>query len=288
MIRLMLFIATVLFLFSSTTMAKQKTSLIPSGCGAVVTIATHDNTTTRYALSFPVKMAEKTEPAVLLLLPGGSGYLDLDDAGCARSLRGNYLVRSIALFNYAGFITALVDAPSDHHSDDGLAGFRQSPLHADDLGRVITDLRARTKSPVWVLGTSRGTISAVNAVTKLSGKSAPDGIILTSALMSGQSSARKPWVGQTVFDLPLEKIKIPLLVVGHKEDSCVRSPAGLMNDIIDRTKGVRQQVVTVTGGPGASGPISAAACEGRSPHGFIKQENEIVEGIARFIRNSRY
>ncbi len=283
-----LFVAAILLLLNNSAFAQTKSAKPSASCGAVVTIATHNTTTTRYALSYPVNMAEKTEPVVLVLLPGGGGFLDLDDAGCARSLKGNYLVRSIALFNNAGFITALVDAPSDHHSEDGLAGFRQSLQHADDLGRIIADLRTRTKAPVWVLGTSRGTISAVNAVTNLSGRSAPDGVILTSALMSGQNSARKPWVSQTVFDLPLETIKIPLLIVGHKEDSCVRSPAGLMNDIIDRTKGVRQQVVTVTGGPAASGPISAAACEGRSPHGFIEQEKEIVEGIARFIRNDRY
>jgi hypothetical protein len=60
------------------------------------------------------------------------------------------------------------------------------------------------------VGTSRGTISAVNATARLSGLSAPAGM-LTSALMSGQSKAKKGWVAQTVFDLPLEAIRLVLV-----------------------------------------------------------------------------
>jgi hypothetical protein len=288
MLRHILLAASILLMLQSTVFAQPKASKQSKTCGTVVTISTHDNTTTSYALSYSPETAVKAAPVVLILLPGGSGYLNLDESGCPRKLKGNYLVRSIELFNNAGFITALVDAPSDHHSEDGLAGFRQDLLHADDLGLVISDLRNRTKAPVWILGTSRGTISAVNAATRLSGSSAPDGIILTSALMSGQNSARKPWVSQTVFDLQLEKIKMPLLVVGHINDSCVRSPASLMSGIAEKTKGVRQQVVTITGGPGKSGSFDIAACEGRSPHGFIGQEIEVIEGIARFIRIGRY
>ncbi|MBM4297536.1 MAG: hypothetical protein FJ143_07320 [Deltaproteobacteria bacterium] len=159
---------------------------IAGGCGEVVTIQTHGRTTTRYALSRPQGEAADGVKISLVLLAGGGGHIDLDDKGCPRALVGNSLVRSVPLFNRAGFVTALVDAPTDYHRADGLAGIRIVSEHANDLGKVIADLRARVNGPVWVIGTSRGTISAVNAGARLSGAAAPDGLVLTSALISGE------------------------------------------------------------------------------------------------------
>jgi len=174
--------------------------------------------------------------------------------------------------------------------EDGLAGFRISAAHADDLGRIIRDVRGRAGASVWLVGTSRGSLSAANAAARLTGPSAPDGIVLTSALMSGGKGGQRPWVTQTVFDLRLEEIRVPVLVIGHAADTCVRSPASLMPNITARTNGAREQVVTVTGGPGrATGSQpSVEACEGRSPHGFIEQEAAVAAGIARFIRDGNY
>lgn len=142
--------------------------------------------------------------------------------------------------------------------------------------------------PVWLVGTSRGSISAVNAAARLSGPAAPDGVVLTSALMSGGSGGQRTWAAHTVFDLPLEAIRVPIVVVGHAADTCVRSPATLMSRITARTNGVREQVVTVTGGTGPAGAPGLAACEGRSPHGFVDQEAEVAAGMARFIRSGSY
>jgi hypothetical protein len=271
---------------TATSIAQSKPS---SDCGEVVTIQTHDRSTTRYAFTRPTTPA-KGEPIAIVLLAGGGGHLDLDGSGCPRALKGNSLVRSIPHFHDLGFATALVDSPSDHTGDDGLAGFRSSSQHADDLGRVIADVRNRANGLVWLIGTSRGTISAANAASRLSGPAAPDGLVLTSAVMSGARGGQKPWVSQTVFDLSLEKIRMPVLVVGHASDTCARTPATLMPQIPARTNGAREQVVTVTGGPGA-GPgaqPSIDACQGRSPHGFVDQEGEVAAGIARFIRGGSY
>lgn len=260
----------------------------PLSCGEPATVPTHDRSTTRYALAGP-----PSAPAgVLVLLVGGAGHLDLDERGCPRALKGNWLVRSLPRFHEAGFATALLDAPSDHTGEDGLAGFRIAEAHAQDIGRVIADVRARTNStevqrPVWLVGTSRGTISAANAASRLAGASAPDGLVLTSAVTAG-ARARKAWVAHSVFDLPLEAIRMPVLVVGHADDQCVRTPAALMERIATRTEGAREQVVTVTGGPGRAVAPGIDACEGRSPHGFIGQETEVVAGIARFVGGGRY
>lgn len=261
---------------------------VPGGgvCGEVVTLATREGSSTRMAFMPPA--AASGAPVTLLLLPGGHGHIDLDDKGCARKLKGNSLVRSIPLFGAAGLGTALVDAPADWQGEDGLGGYRIAPRHAQDLGQVIAALRTRTQGAVWVVGTSRGAISAVNAASRLSGPAAPDGLVLTSALMAGQAGAKKDWVAHSVFDLPLEDIRMPVLVVGHAGDSCVRSPASEMGRIVARTRSPREQVVTMTGGPAQPAPRGLEACEGRTPHGFVGQEAEVVEGIARFVRGAAF
>jgi hypothetical protein len=264
-----------------TTMAVAQPNA-PSGCGDVVVIPTHDGTTTRYAYAAPANAK-----AALVLLAGGGGHLNLDDRGCPRALTGNSLVVSIPHFHALGFATALVDAPSDHPGEDGLGGFRIAADHAEDLGKVITDVRKRTQTPVWLAGTSRGAISAANAAARLSGVAAPDGLVLTSAVMYG-NRGQKTWVIQTVFDVALESIRLPVLVIGHAEDKCLRAPPDQMNRITARTNGTREQVVTVTGGAGRAGPPNLAACEGRAPHAFFEQEAEVAAGIARFIREGKY
>lgn len=288
--RFSVFAALLLVSATAASLAQSNAAPQADGCGEVVTIETHGRTTTRYALAHPQGAPAQGGRIALVLLVGGGGHLDLDDKGCPRALTGNSLVRSLPHFHGAGFVTALVDAPSDHPGEDGLAGLRITTQHADDLGKVIADVRTRTNAPVWLVGTSRGTISAVNAAARLSGPSAPEGLVLTSALMSGFSGGRNPWVAHTVFDLPLEAIRVPVLVVGHAADQCIRSPAGLMGDITARTNGAREQVVTVTGGPGspAGAAPSVEACEGRAPHGFIQQEAAVAAGIARFIRGESY
>jgi pimeloyl-ACP methyl ester carboxylesterase len=261
-------------------------SVLAASCGERVTLATHDNTRSSYAYVPPA--TGQAPQAVLLLLAGGGGHLRLDAQGCPRALTGNSLVRSLPLFQAQGYATALLDAPSDHEGEDGLGGFRTAPEHAQDLGRVIADLRQRSGLPVWVIGTSRGAISAAHAASRLQGRDAPDGVVLTSPVTAGNPRGSKAWVAQTVFDLPLEAITIPLLVIGHAQDKCLRSPASENERILVRASSARKQLVRVEGGPGRAGLSAVEACEGRSPHGFVEQEAEVAAGIVRFIRGGRY
>lgn len=252
-------------------------------CGELIELDGHNKTKFAYSFNAPANAG-----AVLVLLPGGPGFADLDKAGCARKLTGNSLIRTQDLFQKEGFATALVDAPSNYRGEDGLGGFRIAPLHAEDLGKVIADVRRRTKLPVWIVGTSRGTISAVNAASRLAGEQAPDGVVLTSPLTSGNPGGRKAWVAHTVFSLQLDAIKMPVLVVVHAADTCIRTPPSLGASILARTNGVREQAVTVKGGAKGGNAPSIDACGGSSPHGFLGQEQEVTAGIIRFIRGGNY
>lgn len=255
------------------------------GCGEVLTVPSHEGTTTRVAWVAP--RAGEAAPTTLLLLAGGAGFVDLGPDGCARKLQGNSLIRALKRFQAVGLGTALVDAPSDHQGEDGLAGFRLHESHASDLAAVVAELRRRAPGAVWVVGTSRGAISAANVASRTEGAAAPDGLVLTSALMSGQAGMRKAWVADSVFDLPLERLRLPLLLLGHAEDTCVRSPPGLMPQVMARVNSSRGQVATLTGGPGPT-RSGVDACEGRSPHGFYGQDADMADGIVRFVRGGRF
>ena len=255
----------------------------PKSCGELIELAGHNNTKLFYSFVVP-----DNAKAVLVLLPGGPGFADLDKSGCARKLKGNSLVRTRDLFHTQGFATVLADAPSNYRGPDGLGGFRISPLHAGDLGKIIADTRQRTKLPVWLVGTSRGSISAVNAASRLTGDQAPDGLVLTSPVTSGNPGGRKPWVAQTVFSVNLAAIKIPVLIVAHANDTCIRTPPSLAASILNHTNGSREQAVTVKGGNVHRGEAGIDVCTGRTPHGFIGQEQELIDGIIRFIKGGNY
>ncbi|MEQ8227428.1 MAG: hypothetical protein RIA64_05045 [Rhodospirillales bacterium] len=250
-----------------------------AACGSVINVDTHDGTTTSLTLAGMPAASGK----LIVLLVGGGGYLALGRDGCPARLKGNSLVRMRPLFHSMGYATALVDAPSDHQSRDGLGGFRTDPDHAKDIGAVITEMRRRTGLETWLAGTSRGAISAANAAARLRGSDAPDGLVLTSPVTEGLDGALKSWVEQDVFDLPLGQIRMPVLVAVHREDKCVRTPPQLGSEIIAKTESPREQFAVVTGGPGWPGGVGGEACRGRSPHGFLDQEPEVASGIVRFI-----
>ena len=59
-------------------------------------------------------------------------------------------------------------------------------------------------------------------------------------------------MAQTVFSVRLDAIRVPVLVVAHAADKCIRTPPSLAGSIVARTNGAREQTVTVTGGPGSN------------------------------------
>lgn len=250
-------------------------------CGELRSLAVRPGVTLAYSQTPPSGPA----PVSLVLLAGGSGHVKLDAQGCATALKGNALVRIQPLLQARGYGTALVDAPSDQQTgEDGLGGFRTDPRHAADLGRLIETLRAsQGGGEVWLVGTSRGTISAANAASRLQGTAAPDGVVLSSIVTVGTPMGRKGWTAQSVFDLDLAAIHQPVLLLGHADDGCQRSPPSQMGEVARRMRSTRQAQQLIEGGPGGSGD----ACEGRSPHGFAGQDAELVEAIRRFVRPER-
>lgn len=73
-------------------------------------------------------------------------------------------------------------------------------------------------------------------------------MVLTSPVTVGTARGRLPWTAQTVHDTALEEIRVPVLLVGHAADACLRSPAGELAGLARRLKAPRVQSVTVSGG----------------------------------------
>jgi pimeloyl-ACP methyl ester carboxylesterase len=150
---------------------------------------------------------------VVLLLAGGHGGLRLFDNGTPRWGDNNFLVRSRALFAEQGLAVAVLDVPSDRQRPPFLEGFRQTAEHAADLKATLAWLRSQWGLPVWLVGTSRGTQSVAFVATELAGPEGPDGIVLSSSILTDERSRAVP-------AMPLERIRVPVLVLHHERDGC--------------------------------------------------------------------
>jgi hypothetical protein len=222
---------------------------------------------------------------VVVLLAGGEGVLSLSRHGWARKAQGNFLIRARDLFAANDLKVVLADAPSNHLGAGGLNGKRLSKQHAKVLGRLINRLRVRFQGqPVWVVGTSTGTLSAVNVAALFpTGASAPQGVVLVSPLTKSLTGADEP---NSVFDAPLKAIRVPTYVVSHKLDNCPRSlgsnAGGDPGAILPALTGLqpdKKELREFEGG-GSVGP----ACEAFAYHGFNGIEDDVVRNIAAFIK----
>jgi hypothetical protein len=235
----------------------------------IVTLPTRGGVTQSYLLSAPEKGKAR---AVGILFTGGPGKVDLERETTRTTLdRGNFLVRSRQLFVRNGIAAAVVDAPSDQSQgmDDQ---FRLGGAHAEDIGKVIADLRTRFPTlPVFLVGTSRGTISAA-AIGSRAGKSV-DGVVLTATLFL----ATKGRPGLSGFDFA--SIPSSLLFVHHVDDGCAYTPHSSARRLSDR-----YPLISVSGGS----PAQSTPCEALSAHGFLGREPETVSAIAKWMLKEPY
>lgn len=221
--------------------------------------------------SFYVTMPVGSPAASLILFTGGDGKLRRYGPANLRS--GNFLVRSRDLFVAQGFAVAVIDAPSDESSGMG-DDFRVGKAHRGDIGVVIAWLRQRVAAPVWLVGTSMGTLSAANGATLQPG--GPDGVVLTSSVM--ETSRR---VRNTVYDARPIDVKIPTLIVHNREDGCAVCPFSDIPDLLGRFKNApRKDLITFQGGD----PPISDACEALSRHGYLGLESQVVAAIAAWIK----
>jgi hypothetical protein len=233
----------------------------------VVDVPTRPGVTQRILLLTP------PEPkATVVLFPGGHGGLQIFTNGSMKWGEGNFLVRTRQLFAEAGLAVAIVDAPSDRQSPPYLQGFRQRPDHVADIKAVISSLRESVKAPVWLVGTSRGTQSVAFLATELLGTDGPDGIVLTATILKDDK-------GRAVPAMPLNKIRVPVLVVHHEQDGCEHCSFSLAPELMGKLgSSPKSQLLAFKGGDNKGDP-----CEAMAHHGFNGIEREVVSQTVAWI-----
>lgn len=239
--------------------------MVVSGWAAdrLIPVDTRPDVTTSYWW-----MPREGAMATVLLFSGGAGGIGYRE-GEPKS--GNFLIRSRDEFAKAGFNVALMGNPSDMPKLTPV--FRQSPEHFADVRAVVQDIRARSHVPVWLVGTSQGTISAAAAGIDLG--STIQGVVLTATL-SGQQ------FGGSVSDLALNQLAVPVLVHQHAKDSCKLTPPYLAERLISKlTASPVKKYMEVDGGQNPTGP----PCEAFHYHGYIEMEPEAVAQISAWIKH---
>jgi len=234
----------------------------------LVTIPTRPGVTQSFLLLRP---SDKPSASVILFA-GGHVRLALSqhEIGWGKT---NFLVRNRERFCREALLVAVIDAPSDR--PEGLSNFRTSSAHAEDIRHVIAKLKDIAHVPVWLVGTSMGTVSAANAAARLK-VGGPDGLVLTSTVMKETRQ-----VTETVNNVRLEDIRVPTLVVHHKQDSCVVTPYELARSLMrSLTQAPKKELLTFEGGD-----LSVLdPCEPMSHHGFLGLDGEVVTAIASWIK----
>jgi len=153
-----------------------------------------------------------------------------------------------------------------------LLGRRHTAAYADAIGRAVDFARGRANAPVWLVGTSQGSIAAANGAAHLPGRVA--GVVLTSSVTRAGNS------GETLFDSEPAAIAVPTLVVANQGDACPVSPPADATAIAAAVaRAPRKEVILVQSGDARSAP-----CEAMSPHGFLGIEPVVVQRIADWIR----
>jgi dienelactone hydrolase len=216
----------------------------------------------------------------VILLAGGHGKLDITAQGHITSLAKNQLVRTREAYAKAGYAVLVPDIAPDMKTPSGVAkGYRGSHEFAQDLGAAVRFMRG-VKNPVTMIGTSRGTLSAANAVTRLKGKARPDAVVLTSAFLA-PPAAKGFSVRKFAQDNP-ERFNLPMLVVEHRKDGChYTSPANVEPFKAWYEKNGRKlDVIWMDGGL----PPKSDPCRARSAHGFYGLDGQVVAKIAGWIR----
>ncbi len=234
----------------------------------VVDIPTRPGVTQRF-----VYLAPQNPKAAVILFPGGHGGLQIQSSGGFTWGENNFMVRTRQLFAQNGLSVAVLDAPSDRQSAPFLGGFRQTPQHASDAKAVIAWLSQQANVPVWLVGTSMGTLSAAFIATQVGPRDGgPDGLVLTSTMLTFDA-------GRPVPAMPLKNIAIPVLVVHHEKDGCkycaYRDIPLLMEKL---TSTPRKELMTFSGGVSRGDP-----CEAMAYHGFNGLEKDVVGKIAEWI-----
>ena len=204
---------------------------------------------------------------VIVMFSGGADNLGIQQNG-EIAHADNFVVRSRALWMAKGYGVVLVDAIGDQ----SMRGKRSSAAYASVTQQIIAFAVQQSSAPVWVLGTSQGSIAAMNAASHAS-QTQIAGVILTESVSVPGGSH------ETVFDAHPEEVRVPALVVANRDDRCKVAPPSMANAIAQALRNAQVSVLFVQGGH----THSSNACASLSPHGYDGIEANVVDQITAWM-----
>ena len=254
----------------------------PAGAQGPQAITIDSNLTVKLRPYAPIY---KIQPfASVVLLTGGNGVLNLNGAGDIRDSQGNFLIRSARRFLNARLNVAMLDSEPAFAAPNGLTNQRLTQAHADHLAQVIATVRNQWPGkPVWLVGTSNGTLSVFNAAARLTGAALPSGIALTSTVTKSDPAGE---MGHVLGTSPsLASITVPTFVMAHEKDSCFVTPPGDAVTIYNGLTGLAPAKKGSAMIKGGLPNIAVTACGAFHHHGYNGVEQAAVTAIVEFIRN---
>lgn len=226
---------------------------------------------TRDGVTVPIYVVRRADAVARLVLfsGGGGGYGKIGADGWPTS--GNFLIRTGKIWAKHPFNVVMVGRPSDG-IDLELGGVRAGNEHAADNLEVIKAIKQENPLPLWLVGTSMGTISVAAAAIRDEQRLLA-GIVLSSSIVAYKVTGAVP-------SLELEKIRVPTLVFHHENDACWACKADEAKHIETQLKNApMRKTLLVNGGSGATGN----ACGAFHHHGYIGMEEQAVDLIAGWI-----
>ncbi len=207
--------------------------------------------------------------ATLFVFPGGGGGFGKVENGWPSS--NNFLVRTSRLWAAEGFNIAIFGRPSD--SDELGYEDRISDSHIQDVKGVLEWVKSKSPAPIWVIGTSRGTISTASMLIHIEDRQIAGGVV-SSSVVSYKKAGALP-------KQELQMIKVPVLVYHHERDACELCRPYEVPSILSALKASPvKKLMMVSGGSNPTG----SPCEGNHWHGFIGMEQQAVAEISAWIK----
>lgn len=211
----------------------------------------------------------KAVATVVLFSGGGGGYGKIGADGWPSW--GNFLIRMGRHWASHPFNVVMVGRPSDG-LDLSLGRVRTGDEHAADNAAVFRAIRATDPAPLWVVGTSMGTISAAAAAIRDDGNLIA-GVVLTSSIVNYKMPGAVP-------TQELDRVRVPTLIVHHAQDACwACRPHEVGNIAAALLNAPVKQTHFVSGGAEPTGN----PCEPMHYHGFVGMQEQVVDFIAAWI-----
>jgi len=204
----------------------------------------------------------------IVMLPGGAGDVGLERDGDIRH-GDNFVVRTRALWAARGYAVLIPDTVDRAN----LRGVRSSPEYARLVGDLVAFAHRQVAGPVFLLGTSQGSIAAMNGAAHAPAGSVAGVVLTESVSVMGGS-------GETVFSASPERVRVPALIVANRDDRCDVAPPQAAPKIAAAMTASRDvRVLMVSGGV----TRSAKDCGSLTPHGYYGVEDAVVAKISAWI-----